>query len=201
MNFMPWEGWKGILAAYAKTRFAGCDATFFVLCLLLFSLPGCRSSAEERRDRLFSEATGLLQQQTEIAERWAQELSQVLTEQNRAQFPLNRDRLIRRVEKIIPLVDESSRLGKEAAEKYEEASRLMSAHQEKKGTALIAASLRKDVEIGELFKAQAQLVSDSTINDAKELNDKWVYFNGLIKQKQKDKDEQFEEGRRLLLDK
>lgn len=180
-------------------KLAGCYATFFVICLLLISLPGCRSSAEEQHDRLFSEATRLVQQQTEIAERWAQELSQILTEQNRAQFPLNRDRLISRVEKIIPLVDESSRLGKEAAEKYEEASRLMSADQEKKGTALIAASLRKDVEIGELFKAQAQLVSDNTINDAKGLNEKWVYFNGLIQQKVKEKDEQFEEGRRLLL--
>lgn len=182
-------------------RFAGCDTTFFVLCLLLFSLPGCGSSAEERRDRLFSEATGLLQQQTEIAERWARELSQILSEQNRAQFPLNRDRLISRVEKVVPLVDESSRLGNEAAEKYEAASRLMSSDQEKKGTALIAASVRKDVEIGELFKAQAQLVSDSTINDAKGLNDKWVYFNGLILQKQKEKDEEFEQGRRLLLKK
>lgn len=182
-----------------RNRFSGFDATFVVVCLLLFSLPGCRSSAEERSDRLFSEATGLLRQQTEIAVRWAQELSQILTEQNRAQFPLNRERLISRVEKIIPLVDESSRLGNEAAEKYEEASRLMNTDQDKRGTALIAASLRKDVEIGELFKAQAQLVSDRTINDAKGLNDKWVYFNELILQRQKEKDKQFEEGRRLLL--
>ncbi len=182
-----------------RNRFSGFDATFFVLCLLLLSLPGCRSSAEG--DRLFSEATALLQQQGEIAERWARELSQILTEQNRAQFPLNRDRLISRVEKVIPLIGESSRVGKEAAEKYEEASRLMSTDQEKKGTALIAASVRNDVEMGELFKAQAQLVSDSTINDAKGLNDKWIYFNGLIQQKQKEKDEQFAEGKRLLLNK
>lgn len=174
---------------------------FFALFLLLFSLPGCRPSAEERRDRLLTEANTLLKQQTTIAERWAQEFNQVLTQQNRAQFPSNRDWLISRVEKITPLVDESSRLGKEAAAKYEEASRLMSTDQDRKGMALIATSLRTDVENYELFKAQAQLVSDSTINDAKGLNEKFVYFNELIQQKEKEREEQFQEGRRLLLKK
>lgn len=174
---------------------------FFLLVLLLFSLHGCRSSAEERRNRLFSQSLRLGEQQTKIMERWAQELSQILSEQNRAQFPSNRDNLTSRVEKVIPLVDESSQLGKEAAEKCEEAGRLMSTDRDKKGFALICASMRNDVELGELFKAQAQLVSDNTIKDARGLNDKWIYFNGLILQKQKEKDEQFAEGKRLLLNK
>ena len=98
-------------------------------------------------------------------------------------------------------MDESSRLGTEAIEKYEEASRLMTKDQERKGLAIIAASFKKDVEIEQLFKAQAQLASDRTITDAKAFNEKFAYINGLIRQKQKEKDDQFEEGKRLLLTK
>jgi hypothetical protein len=77
----------------------------------------------------------------------------------------------------------------------------MTKDQERKGLAIIAASFKKDVEIEQLFKAQAQLASDRTITDAKAFNEKFVYFNGLIQQKQKERDDQFEEGKRLVLTK
>ncbi|HEY2964281.1 MAG TPA: hypothetical protein VGJ37_17795 [Pyrinomonadaceae bacterium] len=101
--------------------------------------------------------------------------------------------------KIILLIDESSQLGSEAVEKYEEASRLMSKDQERRGLAIIAASFRKSVEIEQLFKAQAQLASDETINDQKTFTEKFAYLTTLIQQKQKEKDDQFAEGKRLFL--
>ena len=131
---------------------------------------------------------------------WAREFGSVFTEQNRAQFPSNRDWLNSRAQKIIPLIDESSRLGNQALEKYEEAGRLLTGDQAK-GMALIVASFRKDIEIEQLFKAQAQLASDQTITDAKTFNEKFASLNELIRQKQKEKDDQFDEGKRLLLKK
>ena len=167
--------------------------------LLLLSLAGCRSNSEQRSKALFDEGKKLSDQQTKVLNQWAREFGQTFSEQNRAQFPSNRDWMNSRAQKILPLMDESSRLGTEAAEKYEEASRLMTKDQERRAFAIIAASLKKDVEIEQLFKAQAQLASDRTITDAKAFNEKFVYFNRLIRQKQKEKDDQFEEGKRLVL--
>jgi hypothetical protein len=171
---------------------------FFVLFLLLFSLVGCRSNSEERGKALFSDAAILVKQQTEITERWARELAEVFTDQNGDKFPSNRDWFISRGEKIIPLIDESSRLANEAADKYEEASRLMSTDRDKKGMALLAASTRKDVEVCQLYKALAQIPFDRTINDKETLIEKAGSLNRIIKQKQIQQDEQFKEGIQLL---
>lgn len=170
-----------------------------LLFMFLLSLSGCRSSSEQRSKALFTEANKISDQQVKVLNQWAREFGQVFTEQNRAQFPSNRDWLNSRAQKILPLMDESSRLGTEAAAKYEESSRLMTKDQERRGFAIIAASFKKDVEIEQLFKAQAQLPSDSTITDAKTFNEKFVYLNGLIRQKQKERDDQYEEGKRLVL--
>ena len=175
------------------------DPRFLLLVLLLFSVPGCRSRSEERSKAVFSEANKISDEQVKVLNEWAREFGQLFTEKNRAQFPANRDWLNSRAQKLIPLMDESSRLGKEAVEKYEEASRLMSKVQHKKGLATIAASFRKSIEIEELFKAQAQLASDRTITDAKAFNEKFAYFSELIRQKQKEHDDQFAEGKRLML--
>lgn len=130
---------------------------------------------------------------------WAREFGQVFTNQNLAEFPSNRDWLISRAQKIIPTIDESLRLSNEAIKKYEEASRLMTKDEHKRGVGLIASSFRKSMEIEQLFKTQAQLASDQTITDAKALNEKFAYYNQLIRQKQKEHDEQFDEGKRLML--
>ena len=127
---------------------------------------------------------------------WAREFGQVFTEQNRAQFPANRDWLNSRAQKIIPLIDDSLRLSNQAVEK---ASRLASKDQNRRGMAQIAASFRTDIEIQQLLKAQAQLASDLTITDAKTFNEKFAHFGGLIRQKQKESGEQFDEGKRLML--
>ena len=162
-------------------------------------MPACRSSSEERYKTVFAEANKISDQQIKVMNEWAREFGQVFTEQNRAQFPSNRDWLNSRAQKIMPLIDESLRLGNEAVEKYEEASRLMNKEQHRKGLATIAASFRKNIEVEQLIKAQAQLASDPAITDAKTFNEKFAYFNGLIRQKQKEKDDQFAEGKRLML--
>ncbi len=170
-----------------------------ILLLLLFTLAGCRASSSKPVNALLSEADKLGDQQIKVMNQWAREFGQTFSEQNRAQFPANREWLNGRAQKILPLIDESSRLGNESIEKYEEASRLLPNDQHRKGLAIIASSLRKTLEIEQLLKAQAQLSADPTITDAKAFNDKFVYFNGLIQQKQKEKDDQFAEGKRLML--
>ena len=159
----------------------------------------CRSSSEERAKTLLAEASKIGDQQVKIFGAWAREFGEAFSEQNRAQFPANRDWLTSRAQKIIPRIEESSRLGKESADKYEEASRLMSNDHHRKAVALIAASDRTQVEIEQLLKAQAQLASDVTINDQKTFNEKFTNLSTLMKQKAKEKDEQFAEGKRLLL--
>lgn len=177
------------------------NVRLLLLFLLLLSLPGCRSNSEQRSNTLFGEARKIDAEHIKALNQWARDFNETFSEQNRAQFPANRDWLISRAQKILPLIDESLRLGGEAAKKYEEASRLRTKDQEKRGFALIAASFKKDVEMEQLFKAQAQLASDQTITDAKTFNEKFVYLNGVIRQMQKEKDDQFEEGKRLVLTK
>lgn len=172
---------------------------FFLLFLLIFSLPGCRSSSKERYEKLSAEANRTSDQQIKVMNEWAREFGHVFTEQNRAQFPSNRDWLNSRAQKIIPLIDESVRLDNLALEKYEEAGRLLSKDQERRGMALIVASFRKGIEIEQMFKAQAQLPSDQTITDAKTFNEKFASLNELIQKKHKEKEDQFEEGKRLML--
>ncbi|HKY42493.1 MAG TPA: hypothetical protein VJM50_05330 [Pyrinomonadaceae bacterium] len=121
-----------------------------------------------------------------------------MTEENGEKFPSNRHWFISRTEKMIPLIDESSRLANEAADKYEEASRLVSSDRDRRGFALFGASSRKDAEICQLYKALAQLPSDTTINDKETLNERAGSLMRLIQQTQIQKDEQFEEGVRLL---
>jgi len=169
-----------------------------LLFLLIFSLPGCRSNSKEQYETAFSEAKKASDQEIKVMNEWAREFGQVFTEKNRAQFPSNRDWLNSRAQKIIPLIDESLRLNNLALEKYEEAGRLMSKDQDRRGMALIVASFRKDIEIEQMFKAQAQLAADVTITDAKTFNEKFASLNELIRQNQKEKDEQFAEGKRLM---
>jgi hypothetical protein len=170
-----------------------------VIFLLLLGLSGCRSTSNKRAQALFDEATKISDQEIKIMNQWAREFGQVFSEQNRAQFPGNRDWLNSRAQTILPRIDESLRLSNEALDKYEEGGRLLSNEQQRKGWALITASFRKSIEIEELLKAQAQLASDQTITDAKAFNEKFAHITAVIKQKQKEKDVQFDEGRRLVL--
>jgi len=170
-----------------------------ILTVLLLSLPGCRSSSNQRGEAVLGEAVKIGHEQTKVSNQWAREFGQTFSEQNRAQFPSNREWLNSRAQDILPLMAKSIRLCKEAVEKYEEASRLISNEHRQRGLATIAASFRKSIEIEQLFKVEAQLTSDQTIKDAKVLNEKFAYYDGLIREKQKEMDAQFEEGKRLMV--
>jgi len=172
-----------------------------LLFVLLLSLAGCKSSSQKRAEALFGEGYEISGKQIKVLNQYVREFAQIFTEQNRAKFPANRDWLNSRVQSILPLMDESLRLGNQATEKLEEASRLMSREQDRKGVALIAASFRQSIEIEQLFKEQALLASDPTITDAKAFNEKFIRIRELVLQKQKEKDAQFDEGSRLMLGK
>ena len=172
-----------------------------LLFLLLLSLTGCRPSSEKQADELFSEGYRISGKQLKFFNQYAPELGQTFSDQNRAQFPANRDWMNRRVQRILPLMDESLRLGNQAAGKYEESSRFWTREEQRKGVALIAASFRKSVEIEQLLKEQALLPLDLTITDAKTFNEKYDHIFELIYQKQKEHDDQFAEGKRLMMTK
>jgi hypothetical protein len=171
-----------------------------LLFVLLLSLAGCKSSSQKRAEALFGEGLKISIEHGKVLERYAREIAQIFTVQNRAKFPANRDWLSNRVHEVLPLLDESLRLENEAAEKFEESSRLWSKEQQRKGVALIAASYRKSIEIEQLFKEQALLVSDPTITDAKAFNEKFGRLNELVFQKQKESDAQHNEGKRLMVE-
>lgn len=170
-----------------------------LLFLLLLSLLSCRSSSDKQAAALLSEADKISEQELKLFGQWAREFGQVFSEQNRAQFPANRDWLNSHSQSLLPRIDESLRLGNAAADKYEEASHLISNEQQRRGWTLIVASIRRNIEIEQLLKEQAQLVSDLTITDAKTFNEKFAQIGALIQQKVKEKDAQFDEGKRLML--
>jgi hypothetical protein len=93
------------------------------------------------------------------------------------------------------------RLENQAAEKFEESSRLWTKEQNRKGVALIAASYRRSAEMKQLFKELLVLPSDPTITDATTFNQKFLHIHQLISQKEKEREAQFEEGRQLMLGK
>lgn len=183
----------------ALSRMSLHNLRLLIVFLLLFSLPGCRSAATERSQTLLNEANQFLDQDLKVMNQWSREFGHTFSEQNRAKFPTNREWLTDQAEKVMPLVDESLRLTNEAAAKYEEAGRLMSKAQDRRAINLIASSFKIEGEMKQLFKAQAQLASDHTINDAKTFNEKFNSLTRLIQEKQKQKDQQFDEGKRLLL--
>ena len=173
----------------------------FLLFVLLLTLAGCKSSSQKRAEALFGEALKIDTEQSKVVNRFVREFDQVFTEQNRAKFPANRDWLNSRAHESLPLLDESLRLENQAAEKFEESSRLWTKEQNRKGVALIAASYRRSAEMKQLFKELLVLPSDPTITDATTFNQKFLHIHQLISQKEKEREAQFEEGRQLMLGK
>ena len=171
--------------------------TLVVALLVVFS--GCLQGARQLQVKvLLGEANDLLKQQSEVTRRWVDDFVTVFTAENRRQFPANRAFLQSHAEKILKLLDESSSLGNKVAEKYEQAARLCSDDQQRKGFVRLASSFRKSVEVDELFKSQIKIVSDDTIADAKTLNERFLHSGELIAQKKRESERDFAEGRRLL---
>ena len=76
--------------------------------------------------------------------------------------------------------------------------RLATNEEERRGMALIAPSIRKDVEVSQLLKSQMRLTSDEPIKDEKTFNEKFRDLMELIKQKEKESQDQLNEGKRLM---
>ena len=170
-----------------------------LLVALAIVFVGCKQGPRELQVKvLLREANALLKQQSEVTDRWVNDFVTVFTAENRRQFPANRAFLQSHAEKILQLLDESTSLGNRVAEKYEQAARLSSDDQQRRGLARFASSFRKSVEVDELFKSQIKIVSDDTIVDAKTLNEKFLHSGQLIAQKKRESEDDVAEGRRLL---
>ena len=166
---------------------------------LAVGLFGCKPSAQDQRAKdLMSEANSLFPQITKLTNEWTNEYKKTFTYENGAKFPGNRDWLSAQADKIITIIDKCSRLDRTMIEKYEEASALSTKEQDRRGISLIAAALRKDLEINELLKSQLQLVSDEQIKDEKTLTEKMRSAWPVIHEKQRESSDLIKEGRRLL---
>src|SRR6185369_15384591 len=93
--------------------------------VLLLGFAACNSAArrEQQMKALLSDANMLIKQDTEVTKQWANEFVKTFTMENRSKFPANRDFLRTYAEKIIKLLDESSRFNNTAADKYEQATK------------------------------------------------------------------------------
>lgn len=82
---------------------------------------------------LLSDANMLVKQDTGVTKQWADEFVKTFTMENRSKFPANRDFLRPHAEKIMTLLDESSRLNNTAADKYEQAVKLSGNEEQRQG--------------------------------------------------------------------
>ena len=167
--------------------------------LLVVGLAACKPTAGDKRAKaLMGEGNGLLTQSNKLTEQWSNEYQRAFNPENQAKFPANRDTLRVHADKIIVILDEESTLQRRMAEKYEEASTLLSNDKDRKGVDLIAGALRRNMEVNELLKSQMRLVSDEEIKDGKTLKEKILQSWQVIQQKQRESENELKEGKRLL---
>jgi hypothetical protein len=174
--------------------------TFVLLITLFFNLIGCQQPAQNtaRAKGLIAEGNKLLGEDARLSEKWLAEYGRLFTPDNRAQFPSNRESFRSSGERLIKLVEESTRLNARAAEKIEQAADLMSDDKTKKGLTLVAASVRKNIEVNDLMKEQMLLASDGEIKDQKLFNEKFMDLMLLIQRKGTELDDQKSDGKKLL---
>ena len=133
-----------------------------------------------------------------MTKEWTAEYGKAFTPENRAQFPANRQSLRGHAERVTRLLDESAKLSAGGAEKFEQAAALVTEVKAKKGMALFAASLRKDIAITELFKEQMKLASNDEIKDPKVFNERFKNLALLIERKKAERNDQQSEAKRLM---
>lgn len=172
---------------------------FILLIALSTGFVGCqhRSNVEQAKV-LMNEGNALIAQDSDLTNQWTKLYRQEFKPDNLANFPANRDSLRMQAEKLMSLFDQSSSLSRMAAEKYDQASRFSNNADEKRGVALFASALRKNVEVNQLFKSQMKLFSDESIKDPKTLNEKLKHSWEVINLKRDEGQKEFDEGRRLL---
>lgn len=172
---------------------------FALFITLSLNLLGCgKASNTDQAKGLITEANKLLNEDVRVTSQWSGEYGKLFTPQNREQFPSNRESFRSRGERLVRFLNESSKLNEVAAEKMDQAARLVSSDKEKKGLTALTASIRKTIEINNLIKDQTLLASNVEIKDEKIFNEKFMNLMSLIQQKSKERDHQQAEGKKLL---
>ena len=169
-----------------------------LLMVLLVMLCGCTVMGEIQSKVLLRQANELMERDTDVTQKWSDEFLAVFTPTNRAQFPANRDFLSTHARQITKLLDESSSLNRRAADKYEQAARLLSRDQRRRGLTSIASALRKSAEVNVIFKSLMQIVSDETVVEQKIFNQRFLDTAQQVQLKRREMDQYTEEGKRLL---
>jgi len=160
-------------------------------------LPGCQSRTQQAKT-LIAEANTLIEQDSKVTQAWTAEYSKMFTPENRARFPVNRESLRSQGEQVIKLLDESAKLSVRGAEKFEQAAALVSEERAKQGMAMFASTLRRDVEITDLFKQQLRLASNQEIKDQKAFDEKFLNLMQIFQKKRREKYKQQDEARKLM---
>jgi uncharacterized protein YceK len=170
-----------------------------LLILLVIVAGGCKSVSNSEQAKVrWREANELLKQQSDVAGQWGAQYGKAFNPESRSKFPSNRALLRTQADELIKLLDESSRLGKAAAEKLEQASGLTDNENDRKLMTLVATGLRKDLEVDDLLRSQIRLVHDEEIRDEKTFNARFMELMEVIQQREKESDERLQEWKRLL---
>jgi vacuolar-type H+-ATPase subunit I/STV1 len=171
---------------------------YFVL-MLLFAFAGCQSKQYNHQvNDLVREGNLLIEQDALIISEWKAESSKTFTPENRAKFPSNREALRPSAENQIRLLEQREDLLNSAAGKFEQASQISTNEKERKVTSLFAASFRKDAEVSQIFKEQANLILDNNINDLQSFEAKFKELIQKAEMKIKERDEMQAEAKRIV---
>jgi molecular chaperone GrpE (heat shock protein) len=179
-----------VLLIFVVIGFAGCKSAFQ-------QKQAAANQAKETAAKI-REANNVLAQSTKTAGEWTAEYMKAFNPQSRAQFPANRGSLQTSANKILPLLDEHTRLSNEAIRQYEQTLGSISDANQRKGMGLIVSALKKSLQADELFKAQMRLVSDESIVDEKTFNERFLRLATEIGDSRRETQAEFEEGRRLM---
>ena len=172
------------------------------LVLLLFlAFVGCQPKYNQKVNELVREGNNLLDQQADIRSEWKIEYFQVCPPNIRAEFPSNREMLSPHAENAIRLLEHIEPLMNSAINKFEQSSQISTNEQEKNYTKLIAASVKKSLEIDQLFEEEMKLVLDDNINNSKTFETKFTDLSQRIEIKVKERDELQSEAKKILADK
>ncbi|HYE65160.1 MAG TPA: hypothetical protein VD966_06240 [Pyrinomonadaceae bacterium] len=140
-------------------------AAALALVLVIFA-PGCGGADEtEKANELVDESNKAAEAANKSLQEGLTIHQQIFSEANIFGFPGNRDALKGHAQREVELLSQSALSFREAANKYEEASRLRLNEQFKQYLSLKAQETRKQAEQSESIKEMAQVVLDDSITD------------------------------------
>ena len=140
-------------------------AAALALVLVIFA-PGCGGADEtEKANELVDESNKAAEAANKSLQEGLTIHQQIFSEANIFGFPGNRDALKGHAQREVELLSQSALSFREAANKYEEASRLRLNEQFKQYLSLKAQETRKQAEQSESIREMAQVVLDDSITD------------------------------------